>query len=398
MPFTPITPAAFLANWLGAYRANTNTNFNLKPGAIALALGQADVQQAVTLQFIAQNVINFARATTSTGADLDSWMAQFSFPRLPAVFATGLATWSASPLNPQTIYIPVGTQVQTPGGAITYSVIADLANPNYSAQNNAYILPPQTASITVTMQAVVAGTSYNIQAGQLTVPLTSVFGITGVTNTLPIVDGEDQESDASYRARFVDFIDSLSKATHDAILAAVEGVQSGLKVQLFENVIAVGNPPTSFITASVENYYAYGNFVVLVDDGSGAPSSALLNQIFNALFGNVRAYTVRYQVLPSATINPQIVIPVRLLPGANPDTVNPIIQAAIIAFGNAQAIGGTNPGWLYAGEMVDVAFNATPIVSVELNGVTINGVNADFVIQPFQELMLTASNVTVTNY
>jgi hypothetical protein len=295
--------------------------------------------------------------------------------------------------------------VQTPGGAITYQVIADLTNPNYVALYNAYILPPRTASITVTMQAVIAGTAQNVQANQLTVPLTSIFGITGVTNTLAIVDGENAETDASYRARFVDYIDSLSKATYDAILAAVGGVQSGLKVQLFENVIAVNNPPTSFIVASSSNYFAYGNFVVLIDDGSGAPSTALCDQVFDVLFGNVRAFTVRYQVLGPDIIHPQIIIPLRLGPNGSPEVDNPIVQAAVLSFLNSQSIGGgtTGPGnatgYLYAGDLVDICYSSDAnVIGVELNGVTIGGVNADYVIQPWQEFLYEASQVTISNY
>ena len=100
MPLITDTFDQFVANWVTSWAANMAVQPNLPVGDPALAVAEADAAQAVALQYIASQVVIFARASTATGVDLDSWMADFAFPRLPAVYATGVVQFqSLAPSN-----------------------------------------------------------------------------------------------------------------------------------------------------------------------------------------------------------------------------------------------------------------------------------------------------------
>ena len=90
------------------------------------------------------------------------------------------------------------------------------------------------------------------------------------SNTRPLQNGLNAEFDDAFRARFRDFIQSRSRATPLAVGNAIGTVQQGLQYAIAENVDAAGSART-------------GNFVVTVDDGSGAPSSSLLQLVTTAV-------------------------------------------------------------------------------------------------------------------
>ena len=78
------------------------------------------------------------------------------------------------------------------------------------------------------------------------------------------------ETDAQLKIRFVEFIGSLAQATETAIEYAINTVQQGLTFQLIETLTFTGQPYP-------------GGFTVVVDDGTGAISAALLNSITAAI-------------------------------------------------------------------------------------------------------------------
>jgi phage-related baseplate assembly protein len=385
-----LTFAQYVQNWFNAYAAETGVSPNPRTGDPALAIGEADASQATVLQWMAVNVINFARASTSSGSDLDSWMADFGFTRLGASFATGTVTFSTAVDATQLIYIPVGTIVQTPGAAIQYQVVADNSQPTFNASKQAYYIPIGFTSCNVTVTSLVAGSSYNVQATMLSQLASTIFGISSTSNLSAIDDGTNAETDVAFRARFVDYINSLSKATETAIYEALISIETSLKVALFENVQAIGNPPTGFT-----NPYL-GNIVALVDDGSGAPSTNLLAACTNAVAATV-AFGIMYQVLPPAVVHPAIVVNIRI--AANPTETTAVIESnvaiAIINYINALPIGST----IWLNKLIQIIIDSDPnVVTVEDNSLTIGGTGADYVLNSWQEALITISNVTVGTF
>lgn len=367
---------AMVAQW----SASLGFQPTLQDGDFLFALMQACASQYVFLQALAQLVNNLARAQTSTGADLDSFYAQFGFTRLPAQDAEGPVTFSNPATASSPIPIPVGTVVQTIGGAIQYAVIADTNQPTYNPTLNAYVLPTNATSLSATVQALEAGSASNVTAGQLAQIATPVPGINTVTNAEPITNGADAESDASFRARFVLFLNGLSKATEAAILSAITGVQQGLDVQLEENVDINGNPHP-------------GEFVASIDDGTGSPPSSLITSIFNAVDA-VRGFTIMPEVIAIDTNSVTVVLAIKAATGFTVAVLEaPVANAVVVAVNGTQT--GTG---LPADLVVAAALSVQGVASVQLSSVLLNGENADLAAITFQAYRTNINNVTVGPY
>ncbi|MFX7996843.1 baseplate J/gp47 family protein, partial [Acinetobacter baumannii] len=77
-------------------------------------------------------------------------------------------------------------------------------------------------------------------------------------------------SDTALRTRFIAYVASLSKATKNAVGYAITSLKQGLVYSLVENQTYAGATQ-------------YGYFYVVVDDGTGSPSSTLLATVANAI-------------------------------------------------------------------------------------------------------------------
>jgi hypothetical protein len=139
-------------------------------------------------------------------------------------------------------------------------VVADTSNPAYDSTQSGYVVPASTASVTVPVSAIVAGSSGNASANTVTVIVGVIPGIDTVTNANSFANGADAESDDAARARFQLWVASLSKATKSAIEYAISSIQQGCFYQVVENQDYAGNTK-------------YGYFYAVVDDGSGSPTS-----------------------------------------------------------------------------------------------------------------------------
>src|SRR5487761_2698298 len=67
---------------------------DLTVGSTLRAILEANASVGLWMQWLILQVLQMTRAATSSGVDLDSWMADFSLARLPATFATGTVTFS----------------------------------------------------------------------------------------------------------------------------------------------------------------------------------------------------------------------------------------------------------------------------------------------------------------
>lgn len=370
----------FVSAFVSAWAAALGFQPTLQDGDALFALMQTTASQLVFLQAQVQLINKIARAQTSTGADLDSFYAQFGFTRLPAQKAEGPVVFSNPATASAQIQIPVGTVVQTIGGAVQYALIADTGQPTFNPTLNAYVLPTNQTSLTATAQAEVAGSAYNVTANQLAQIATPVPGINTVTNLVPITNGADSESDTAFRNRFVLFLNSLSKATGPAIISAILGVQQGLDYQLEENVDVAGNPHP-------------GEFVASIDDGTGSPSSALLAAIFTAV-NAVRGFTIMPEVVAIVTQSVTVVLAIRAAAGFTVANLEAPVANAVVAAINATQIGTGLP----ADAVVQAALGVTGVASVQLSSVLLNGVNADLPAVVFKAYRSNINNVSVGPY
>lgn len=367
---------------IATWQAQTGLSVPFTSGDPLLAFWQSVATQLDFLQAQIALVLSLARASTSTGADLDTWMAQFQFFRLQAVPGTAAETFSINAVSAVNIPVPAGTLVQTVGGDILYEVVADTGNPAWNATVNGYILPVGALSVNATVQAVIPGSGSNVAANQLTQFGSSVPGIASCTNPSPIINGVNAETDAAFRSRFILYLATLAKATRAAILAAAGSVQQGLLIALLENQQPDG-------TALL------GSFTVIADDGSGNPPVSLLNAIFSAVDA-VRAFSVQPFVVPPTSLLAAISLAVHLAttPGLVPAAINTAVQNAIAAMVNQLPPGGR----LNGSAIITAALSVTGVLAVNPASISINGLPSDLIPTIQQEIRTTVSSVIVSNY
>jgi hypothetical protein len=373
------TIGQFVQDMVATWQANTGITGTFEDGDALLAFWQSVATQLDFLQAQIKLVLALVRAQTSTGGDLDSWMAQFGFTREQPTFASGQVVLGKLVPAPSTITIPVGSIVQTPGGAIQYQVVADATQPTWNAGANGYTLPAGASSLTATVQALAFGSASNVIATQLSQLGSTIPGIDTVTNPAAINNGLDAQSDAAFRAAFVLWLLNLAKATKGAILAAVQGVQQGLRVNLLEDETPQGLP-------------LQGSFTVLIDDGTGSAPANVLSLVSTAV-DETRAFGVQQFTATPALITATIQITIRVASGFNVTNVNAAVQAAISAKVNAGSTGQT----LYISDAEGAALGVQGVVAV-LPGTTINGIVGDLVPTPGQEIRSGVGNITVGNY
>lgn len=360
----------------------------LSPGDFLLALFEGVAGQLDFLQAQVFMVLALTRASTSTGADLDSWMADFSFLRLPSTLATGTVTLSKLQAATSPIFVPAatlvsgvytgGTLVQTVGGGVVYQIIPDTAQGSYVAQSNSYVLPAGTLSIFATAQALVGGSAGNVAAGAI-LQLGSQSSVDAVVNTLPISNGFDAESDGAFRARFILYLSTLAKATKAAILAAIQSVQQGIQVSLAENQDPFGK-------------VQLGTFTAFISNATQAPSASLLAAAFAAADAT-RAFCIQPYVAAVANQLCTIVLAVRLAPGYTLAALQTTVAQAVVALADSLTAGQT----LFISSVEQAALSVVGVMAVR-SGTTINGQSVDFTSPSNTQVEVVIGGVSVSQY
>ncbi|TDR79995.1 baseplate J/gp47 family protein [Paludibacterium purpuratum] len=326
-------------------------------GSLMLAITQSNASVAQWLQQLILNLLATTRAATCSGADLDSWMADFGFTRLSAVQASGQVAFARfTPGN--AALIPLGAIVATMDGSQQYNVIADSNNPAFNATLRGYLLPAGTAALTVPVLASTAGAAGNALAGTVGVIVGSIAGVDTVSNAAAFANGQDPETDAAFRARFVQWVSSLSKATKSAIGYALASMQQGVTYTLTENQDYNGNT-------------LYGFFYAVVDDGSGNPPASFLSAAASAIDA-VRPFTSRFAVFPPQVVGANVALALTTDPSGNHNDVVQQVSAALQKY-----IAGLKLGQLLPyTQLVALAYGASPLVT-NVSGVLLNGASAD---------------------
>ena len=270
--------------------------------------------------------------------------------------------------------MPVNAPVQTADSTQRFLVTLDATNSAYSSSLGGYVLPVNTAGVSVPVQAVTAGAGGNVQAGTVSVLTTAVPGVDTVTNAAGFLNGLDAESDAAFRRRFVLYIGSLSKGIKAAVGSAVAGVQQGLSYTLTENADYAGG-------------FKPGYFYVVVDDGTGHAPAALLNSV-SAAVEAVRGFTVGYGVFAPALLTANVGMAVTHAPGYDHATVVGNVGTALTNFLNGLTLGVSVPYTQLAG----VAYGVAGVQNV--GGVTLNGGTADLAANAKQRVV--AGTMTVS--
>lgn len=367
-----------------SWAATNNLIPKLTSGSAIKAIFFAIVLTVMWLQSLIRKTYLFARAATCFGDDLDSWMNDFNFPRLPAQSATGqvrlfLTNTSVSPTS-----IPVtGTVVQTLDGTIQYQLIPDTTLSAYDPVSNAYIIPANQLFCDAAVQATVIGSVDNVQAGAL-VQFTAPSNANSVINLDPILTGEDKESDAEYKARFIVDINSRSKATRMAILSAIVNTQQGMQAVLIENVDSILQPER-------------GNFLAVINPASGVTNSALLAKTYQRIDA-ARGFCIGFGLIGALQNSVSIALAVRTDPNAaSQAAILVAVKNAILDYVELLPVGAS----LTIAGLVFVAMGVPGVVDVQLTPTQspkINGQEADFLPSRIGVVRTAANQITIGTF
>jgi uncharacterized phage protein gp47/JayE len=392
MAISTQTFTQFVSNAVAAIQSASRVLVDLTVGSILRAVVQAASGMALWLQGEILQLAALTRFGSSSGADADSWGADFGFPRLPAKFTLpGPVTFSRfTPTNQASVQAAAnsgtdangntiwtgGVIVQTADGSQQYRVIPDTTQPTFNAAPNAYVIPAGTASASVTVQSVNATAAANVSAGSITLLSQSIPFVDTVSNPANITGGADPETDTAYKARFPQFIASLSRATKAAISFAVQSVvgTSG-SFTLTENQSFAGVAQPGF-------------FFVIADDGSGNPPASFLASVTNAVDA-VRGETITFGVFAPGRLSANVTMAITTATGFVHATVVAAVTAALQKTINALAIGASLPYNLLSG----IAFGVAGVTNVAV-GFTLNGGTVDLAATPQQ--IIKAGVLTVT--
>ncbi len=351
--------STMVSNAAAAVQAAASALIDLTVGSTLRAILEANAALGLWMQWLIVELLSTTRAATSNGADLDSFVADFSITRLPASQATGSVQFSRFTPTLAAL-IPLGTGLRSADGSLSFTVTQDSTNSAWSSAQNGYVLGAGIASVSVPIQAIVPGSAGNVQAGVITQLASAIPGIDTVINAAPLTAGLDAESDAALRSRFSAYLATRSRGTPLAIGNAVLSVRQGLDYTLQENMSPGG-------------VSQIGCFVLTVDDGSGTPSSSLLASVANAVEAT-RPIGALYTIQPPTLLTANISLTVTTPANANHAIIVGNVANALTNAITALTIGVPLP-W---SRITQLAYAADPNVT-NVTNVLLNGTTADLV-------------------
>lgn len=217
---------------------------------------------------------------TKVGADLDDFVRLWGMSRLPVKRATGTITFERNTPSTIDIYLPPSTQVST----------TDTPPIIFQTITGSILVAGQT-QITIPAIATVGGLNGNVPPGAITLKVSPLEGISGVTNPIAFTGGTDAETDISLRDRFRKTVFRNVAGTEQMFLALALQQPSvrranvtGAAKRWREQIHVVSGAATSTITAAS---YIY-------------PDSATFGSNLNAhlIFKEGVHYTVNYAANP----------------------------------------------------------------------------------------------------
>jgi uncharacterized phage protein gp47/JayE len=342
--------------------ASAGRLIDVSVGSVLRAIIDANAAMVLWIQWLVLLTLQTTRAATSTGLDLDSWVADFSLTRLPAAASSGTVTF-ARYSGAAAASVPIGTVVKTQDGSVSFGVTADVTNPAWQTTQNAFSLTPGVMSIDLPVTALISGIAGNVLPNTITLLASPILGIDFLNNTYATTGGTDPESDGALRARFANFFAARSRATLDAIGYAISLVGPDLQYTILENVDAQGDVRS-------------GNMLIIVDDGSGQLSPELLTSLSLAIDA-VRPVGTTFSIQPPQVIQVEVGLSVTYPPQLLQSIVQNEIESALTEYINQRPIGG----FLSLTRISQIAYQTEPRI-LNIANVTLNNQHADLVAPP----------------
>lgn len=210
--------ADILVDMIDRVSVETNkvTDFNV--GSAVRALFDAFSIEAENLYMLTMENISEGIETGLMGA--------FDFTPREATYAYGDLTIEFNNAPTTQMIIPMGASFST--GDVNSSLL-------FQTRDN-YIVNPDQASITVTVYANTAGIAGNVNANTITYVQSNVYNVARVYNKESFLTGTDAESYDKTKTRFQLYIESIGRATKNAIKYGALTVPEVHSVYVYEQV------------------------------------------------------------------------------------------------------------------------------------------------------------------
>lgn len=355
-------------------------------GSICRSIIEAVATVALWLQSNIMALLATTRLSTSAGADVDTWIADWGaapmpgdptlFARLPAVAATGTVTFSRF-TSSGTATIPVGSTVSSADGSVTFAVTLDTSNPAYDAISDGYVMANAVTSLNLPVACTTASSAGNAAIGAINTITTAIPGVDTVTNAAAFTNGADAETDDQVKTRFQAYIQALRRGTPEALKTVVENLQRGVTAVVVENEQQNGTQELGFV-------------YLVVDDGTGTPPQSILDAA-SAAVQEAHAAGIRFAVYAPVVVSCNVVMAVTKASGADATLVQTAVSTAIKNYLNGLA-GGTA---VFLTRIYQVAYDASPDIS-EVTSLTLNGGTSDVAVTINQVAKAGTVTVTVT--
>lgn len=174
-------------------------------------------------------------------SELDRKAADVGLTRTLGVASTGFVTFRANTLTSD-ITIPLGVELATAPTVLNTTVVSftTVASGTMVAANAASFLNPFTGlyEISIPVQALSVGSTGNVAANSITTLVTSISGISTITNALPTSGGSDAESDISLSNRIRLKLSGNNKGT----AAGIQGLIETNNLVLDSLIVRPGDP------------------------------------------------------------------------------------------------------------------------------------------------------------
>ena len=221
-------------------------DIDLSENSPILQFANSILMEAAILWNVAEDIYYSAFIDFATGKSLDYIAALIGYTRIAAAKATGTVTFSRSTPASEDIIIPAGTRVSTSDGSVVFKT------------TQAVTLTAGLTSVDAQIEAVEPGSQGNVAANTISVIVDPVSGIEAVNNANPTEDGRDTETDEEFRLRIKTTIQSIGKATLDAILARVRSVEGVKSAKIEENDTMNDNTGTGGLPPKSFRVFVYG--------------------------------------------------------------------------------------------------------------------------------------------
>ena len=339
--------STLVANMAASAQGACTALLDVTVGSVLRALIESSASVALWLQYLILQVLSMTRLATSSGADADSWVADFGLVRLPPIFAIGNVVMTSFSPSAQPATIPNGALVKTGDGS-----------QNFVVTGGPYQRPQGTASVTLPVMASIAGIAGNVQTGSISLLGTAIPGVDTVTNLLPLTGGAAAETDQALRSRFVTYLNTRSQATEEAIANAIASVQQGLSYVIQENVTFAG-------------VVLPGHFSIIVDDGSGSPPVTLLAAVFAAI-DQVRPIGSSFSVNAPTLLAANVIFVITTIDPLALDQTKAAISSAVATYISGLGVGQALRFSRLSGLAYDASANVMNVVSMTLNNAVLD--------------------------